>query len=191
MTLEHIVTRKTKVLLRGWKVAMALFEFVQEQGVKRSVYIFAALLWLCGSVSSAEETSLLYVTQAGAQLSTIGPAEHFTGRVRVDNPFKGTPPARVSGATVSFEPGARTAWHTHPLGQTLIVISGNGLVQEWGGPVRIIKPGDTVWIAPGIKHWHGATANVAMTHIAIVEMLGGKTVNWMEKVTDEQYRAQP
>jgi quercetin dioxygenase-like cupin family protein len=107
--------------------------------------------------------------------------------VRVDAPFKGTEDARVSGATVTFEPGARTAWHTHPLGQTLIVTAGFGFVQEWGQPVREIRPGDTVWIAPGAKHWHGAAPTTAMTHIAIAEVLDGKVVEWMEQVNDEQY----
>jgi len=134
---------------------------------------------------------LIQVIQAGTQPSAAGPAEYFTGTVRVDSPFKGTSPARVGGAAVTFEPGARTAWHTHPLGQTLIVTSGCGLVQEWAGPVREIKPGDIVWIPPGVKHWHGATATTAMTHIAIAEALEGKTVDWMEKVSEEQYSARP
>jgi 4-carboxymuconolactone decarboxylase len=109
----------------------------------------------------------------------------------VDSPFQGTEPARVRGATVTFEPGARTAWHSHPLGQTLIVTAGVGLVQQWGGRVQVIRPGDIVWIPPGVKHWHGATAHSGMTHIAITEAADGKTVEWMEKVSDEQYDKQP
>lgn len=128
------------------------------------------------------------VTRAGSQPSTVGPAENFTGSVRVDSRFSRTDPARVGGGIVTFEPGARTAWHTHPLGQTLIVTAGVGRVQHWGGPVQEIRPGDVVWIPPGVKHWHGASATVAMSHIAISESLNGNSVNWMEKVSDEQYR---
>ncbi|AEH87559.1 (R)-mandelonitrile lyase [Mesorhizobium opportunistum] len=127
------------------------------------------------------------IQRSGSQASAKGPAEYFTGTVRIDAPFKGSEPARVSGATVTFEPGARTAWHTHPLGQTLIVLSGAGLVQREGGPVEQIRPGDIVWFAPGEKHWHGAAPTTAMSHIAIAEALDGKVVDWMEKVSDEQY----
>jgi quercetin dioxygenase-like cupin family protein len=109
--------------------------------------------------------------------------------VRVDSPFKGSEPARVSSAIVTFEPGARTAWHTHPLGQTLIVTAGCGRVQREGGPIEEIRPGDIVWFPPGEKHWHGAALTTAMTHIAIAELLDGKAVEWMEKVTDEEYLA--
>lgn len=129
------------------------------------------------------------ITRSGSQPSAKGLAEYFTGTVRVDAPFAGEQPARIGGATVTFEPGARTAWHTHPLGQTLIVTAGLGLVQREGGAVQEIRPGDIVWIAPGEKHWHGATAITAMTHIAIAETLNGSPVDWMEKVTDEQYLA--
>lgn len=129
------------------------------------------------------------ITRSGSQPSAKGPAEYFTGTVRVDAPFAGEQPARIGGATVTFEPGARTAWHTHPLGQTLIVTAGLGLVQHEDGAVQEIRPGDIVWIAPGEKHWHGATAITAMTHIAIAEKLNGSPVDWMEKVTDEQYLA--
>jgi quercetin dioxygenase-like cupin family protein len=128
------------------------------------------------------------IQRAGTQPSTKGPADWFTGTVRIDSPFKGTEPSRVTGALVSFEPGARTAWHTHPLGQTLIVTAGCGWVQRWGGPVEEIRPGDIVWFPPGEKHWHGATPITAMSHIAIQEALDGKAVDWMEKVGDEQYR---
>jgi quercetin dioxygenase-like cupin family protein len=127
------------------------------------------------------------IKRSGSQPSAKGPADYFTGTVRIDAPFKGTEPARVGGATVTFEPGARTAWHTHPLGQTLIVLSGAGLVQREGGPVEAIRPGDIVWFAPGEKHWHGAAPTTAMSHIAIAEALDGKVVDWMEKVNDEQY----
>jgi quercetin dioxygenase-like cupin family protein len=128
------------------------------------------------------------ILKVGSQPSSKGPADWFTGTVRIDSPFKGTDPARVTGAIVSFEPGARTAWHTHPLGQTLIVTAGCGWVQRWGGPVEEVRPGDIVWFPPGEKHWHGAAPSTAMTHIAIQEQLDGKAVDWMEKVSDEQYR---
>ena len=128
------------------------------------------------------------IKRNGSQASARGPAEYFTGTVRIDQPFQGTDPARVSGAVVTFEPGARTAWHTHPLGQTLIVTFGAGWVQREGGPIEEIRPGDIVWFPAGEKHWHGATASTAMSHIAIAEKLDGKSVDWMEKVTDEQYQ---
>ena len=128
--------------------------------------------------------------RAGSQSSGTGPAEYFTGRVRIDPLFQAPEPARVVGASVTFEPGARTAWHTHPLGQTLIVTSGSGLAQRWGGPIEEIRPGDVVWFAPGEKHWHGATPATAVTHIAIQERQDGKTVDWMEHVTDEWYLGQ-
>jgi quercetin dioxygenase-like cupin family protein len=134
-----------------------------------------------------EASQAISVTRAGSQPSEKGPAETFTGAVRVDSRFKGSAPARIGGGIVTFEPGARTAWHTHPLGQTLIVTAGAGLVQHWDGPVQNIKPGDVVWIPPGVKHWHGATPTTGMSHIAIAEALDGKAVDWMEKVTDEQY----
>jgi quercetin dioxygenase-like cupin family protein len=131
------------------------------------------------------------IKRNGSQPSAKGPSDYFMGTVRVDMPFQGTEPARVSGATVTFEPGARTAWHKHPLGQTLIVTAGCGRVQRWSGPVEEIQPGDVVWIESGEKHWHGASATTAMTHIAIAEMLDGKVVDWMEQVEDDQYRAEP
>jgi quercetin dioxygenase-like cupin family protein len=129
------------------------------------------------------------IKRNGSQPSGTGPADYFTGTVRIDSPFKGSAPARVGGAVVTFEPCARTAWHTHPLGQTLIVTAGCGSAQRWGGPIEEIRPGDVVWFEPGEKHWHGATATTAMTHIAIAEALDGKVVDWMEKVSDEQYEA--
>ena len=128
------------------------------------------------------------IKRAGSQPSRKGPADWFTGTVRIDSPFKGTDPARVAGAIVTFEPGARTAWHTHPLGQTLIVTGGCGRAQRWGGPIEEIRPGDIVWFLPGEKHWHGASPTTAITHIAIQEQLDGKAVDWLEKVTDEQYQ---
>jgi quercetin dioxygenase-like cupin family protein len=127
------------------------------------------------------------IKRSGSQPSGKGPAEYFTGTVRIDPLFQAADPARVVGATVTFEPGARTAWHIHPLGQTLIVTAGSGRAQRWGGPIEDIRPGDVISFAPGEKHWHGATATTAMTHIAIQERLDGKTVEWMEKVSDEQY----
>ncbi len=127
------------------------------------------------------------IKRNGSQPSGIGPTEWFTGTVRVDPLFQAPDPARVSGASVTFEPGARTAWHTHPLGQTLIVTAGSGLAQRWGGPIEEIRPGDVIWIQPGEKHWHGAAATTALTHIAIQEHLNGRVVDWMDKVSDEQY----
>ncbi len=129
------------------------------------------------------------IKRSGSQASGRGPAENFTGTVRFDPIHKAPPPARVIALSVTFEPGARTAWHTHPLGQTLIVTDGCGRVQSWGGPIEEIRPGDVVWCPPGEKHWHGAAPATAMSHIAILESLDGKTVEWMEKVTDEEYRA--
>ncbi len=129
------------------------------------------------------------IQRNGSQASGKGPAEYFTGTVRVDPLFQAPDPARVLGASVTFEPGARTAWHAHPLGQTLIVTAGRGQVQRWGGPLEEIRPGDVVWIAPGEKHWHGAAAATAMTHIAIVEQLDGRSADWMEQVGDDQYQA--
>ncbi|KAB2787198.1 cupin domain-containing protein [Brucella anthropi] len=137
---------------------------------------------------SAMANESVTVTRAGSAPSSVGPAENFTGAVRVDDRFKGSGLARISGATVTFEPGARTAWHTHPLGQTLIVTAGVGLVQHWDGPIQEIRPGDSVWIPPGVKHWHGASSTVGMSHIAFSEALDGSTVEWMEKVSDEQYQ---
>jgi quercetin dioxygenase-like cupin family protein len=129
------------------------------------------------------------IKRSGSQPSGKGPAEYFTGTVRIDPLFNPPAPARAFGAFVTFEPGARTAWHTHPLGQTLIVTAGCGRVRLWGGPIEEIQPGDVVWIPPNEKHWHGAAPTTAMTHIAIQEQLDGKAVEWMEHVTDEQYTA--
>ena len=129
------------------------------------------------------------IKRAGSQPSGRGPADYFTGTVRVDPMFTAPEPARAVGAHVTFEPGARTAWHTHPLGQTLIVTSGCGRAQREGGPIEEIRPGDVIWFAPGEKHWHGAAPTTAMSHIAIQEKLDGETVEWMQHVSDEQYQA--
>lgn len=128
------------------------------------------------------------ITRSGSQPSNAGPADWFTGVVRIEPLFQPNPPARTAGARVTFEPGARTAWHTHPLGQTLIVTAGSGWVQREGGPVEEIQLGDVVWFPPGEKHWHGATSFTTLTHIAIQEALDGKVVEWLEKVSDEQYQ---
>jgi len=141
-------------------------------------------LWL-----EIEEKINMEIKRIGSQPSNKGPADWFTGTVRIDPLFQASAPARVAGASVTFEPGARTAWHTHPLGQTLIVTAGCGRAQREGGPIEEIRPGDIVWFPPGEKHWHGAALTTAMTHIAIQEYLDGKVVNWMEKVGDEQYQA--
>jgi len=131
----------------------------------------------------------MIINRGGAQPSEVGPAEYFTGKVRIDSRFKGTEPARIGGAIVTFEPAARTAWHTHPLGQTLIIVSGLGWVQAEGKAKEIVRPGDIVWFPPGEKHWHGAAGETAMSHIAIAEALNGVAVDWLEKVSDEQYLA--
>jgi len=129
------------------------------------------------------------IKRSGSQPSSKGTAEWFTGNVRIDPLHQADAPARVSVASVTFEPGARTAWHSHPLGQTLVVTAGRGRVQNWGKQMEEIHPGDVVWTAPGEKHWHGAAPTIAMTHISIVEQLDGKGVDWMEHVSDEQYLA--
>jgi 4-carboxymuconolactone decarboxylase len=138
---------------------------------------------------TSKDPGAIRIMRSGSQASRQGPAENFTGSVRVDPLFQATAPARASGALVTFAPGARTAWHTHPLGQILIVTAGTGRVQRWGDPVEEIHQGDVVWIPPGQKHWHGAAPNSSMAHIAVVEQLDGKSVEWMEKVSDAQYGA--
>lgn len=137
--------------------------------------------------AQAGEAPVQQITRAGTQASVAGPAENFTGHVRVDPLFPNTNDIQVSGAYVTFEPGARSAWHTHPAGQRLVVVSGVGLTQEWGKPVQEIRPGDVVVCPPGVKHWHGAAPTTAMTHLAVSGVLDGKTVEWMEKVADDQY----
>jgi quercetin dioxygenase-like cupin family protein len=140
------------------------------------------------AVPATPRNRTMEIKRIGSQPSGKGPADYFTGTVRIDPLFQAPDPARGAGASVTFEPGARTAWHAHPLGQTLIVTAGVGWVQRWGGPVEEIRPGDVVWFPPGEKHWHGATPTTAMTHIAIQERLDGKVVDWMEQVSDDQYR---
>jgi 4-carboxymuconolactone decarboxylase len=155
--------------------------------MKQSTAVFVSLV-----VSAAPlhgQQAAIVVTRSEAQVSRQGPAENFTGSVRVEQPFQASAPGRASGARVTFEPGARTAWHSHPLGQTLLVTGGVGRVQRWGDPVDEIRPGDVVWIPPGQKHWHGASPTTRLSHIAAAERLDGKSVDWMEKVTDEQYAA--
>ena len=148
----------------------------------RALKLFAAA-GVCFSVFAQ-----VSITRSGSQPSGQGSSEDFTGAVRVESLFDAQDGSRASGGRVTFLPGARSAWHTHPLGQILIVTSGTGWVQEWGGPKQEIRAGDVVRIPPGRKHWHGATATTAMTHIAIQEQLDGKVVDWLEKVSDEQYR---
>jgi quercetin dioxygenase-like cupin family protein len=141
------------------------------------------------AAESAQDKELhMEITRAGSTPSARGPSEYFTGSVRVDRLFQPHAPARTSAGHVTFEPGARSAWHTHPLGQTLIITSGCGWVQREGGPIEEVRPGDVVWFPPGEKHWHGATPTTAMTHIAIQEAVDGKVVDWLEHVSDEQYR---
>ena len=139
--------------------------------------------------ATKEDAQTITITRSGSQPSAKGSAEYFTGSVRIDPLFQAHGPSRTSGASVTFEPGARTVWHTHPFGQTLIVTAGSGRIQRWGGPIEEIRQGDVVWIPAGLKHWHGAAPNSAITHIAIQEQLDGKAADWMEKVSDEQYQA--
>jgi quercetin dioxygenase-like cupin family protein len=167
----------------------------------RAEEIAEAVLWLCSSAASlvvmpsssmagtrcANRITYMDIKRVGSQPSGKGPSDWFTGTVRIDPLFQAPDPAFVQGASVTFEPGARTAWHTHPLGQTLIVTAGCGWAQREGGPIEEIRPGDVVWFPPGEKHWHGATPATAMTHIAIQEKLNGKLVDWMQHVTDEEY----
>jgi quercetin dioxygenase-like cupin family protein len=140
------------------------------------------------SSASSEESHSINIARSGSQQAIRGPAEHFTGSVQVEPLFPAHDPSRASGGKVTFAPGARSAWHTHPLGQTLIVTDGPGWIQQWGGPIEEIRKGDVIWIPAGVKHWHGAAPSTAMTHIAIQEQFNGRVVEWMERVTDEQYR---
>jgi quercetin dioxygenase-like cupin family protein len=153
--------------------------------MRRLAATLASLLLMSSAFAQAAED--LRIMRNGSQPSGKGPAEYFTGAVRVDPLFQMDAPARTRGGSVTFEPGARSAWHTHPFGQVLVVTAGVGRVQRWGGPVEEIKPGDVVWIPAGVKHWHGAAPTTSMTHIAIQEHLEGNVVDWMEKVSDEQY----
>jgi quercetin dioxygenase-like cupin family protein len=149
-------------------------------------FVLAAAAVTPGAAQIPPPTSQSII-RAGEQPSAVGSADFFTGRVRVDPVWSADGHISASGAWVTFEPGARSAWHTHPAGQRLVVVSGVGLTQEWGKPMQIIRPGDVVWCPPGVKHWHGATASTAMTHLAFTGNVDGKSVTWMEKVTDDQY----
>ena len=142
-------------------------------------------------VASGLDSQTISIARSGSQPSNKGSAEYFTGSVEIEPLFRANSPSRTSGGRVRFEPGARTAWHTHPFGQILIVTAGSGWIQQWGGKIEEIRQGDVVWIPPGQKHWHGATATTSMTHIAIQENHDGIAVEWMEKVSDEQYQAKP
>jgi quercetin dioxygenase-like cupin family protein len=155
--------------------------------MKRLACAALTLALLAGS-AHADPGPVVTVSRSGSQPSAKGPAGWFTGTARIDTLFAARDPAHASGAAVTFEPGARTVWHTHPAGQTLVVTAGAGWVQQWGGSVQEIHPGDVVSIPPGVKHWHGATATTGMTHIAIQEAVEGKVVDWMEPVTDAEYR---
>jgi quercetin dioxygenase-like cupin family protein len=156
-----------------------------------SVVLFAALIGIAAAGLAAAQSvapaPAQEITRAGAQPSASGPAEFFTGRVRVDPVWPADGHINASGGLVTFEPGARSAWHTHPAGQRLVVQSGVGLTQEWGKPVQVIRAGDVVWCPPNVKHWHGAAPTTAMTHLAVTGTVEGKNVNWMEKVSDAQY----
>ncbi|MCK4120450.1 (R)-mandelonitrile lyase [Ralstonia nicotianae] len=146
-----------------------------------TVHAFAA------DANAAPPAAAQHVSAAGTQASLDGGQQNFTGRVRIDPLYPANDDIPASGAYVTFEPGARSAWHTHPKGQYLVVTSGVGLTQEWGKPVQVIRPGDVVWCPPGVKHWHGAAPNTAMTHLAVTGVLNGQNVNWMERVSDAQY----
>jgi len=153
-----------------------------------TVVSLAYLLSACPHTNPGGGTQAVKITRSGSQPASEGTAEYFTGSVRINPLFPAIAPSRAAGAYVTFAPGARTAWHAHSLGQILIVTDGSGRVQGWDGPIEEIRQGDAVWIPPGLKHWHGASPNTAMTHIAIQEYRDGKVVEWMEKVSDEQYR---
>lgn len=157
-------------------------------GVGMKAFILTVMFFLLvGTQAMASSAKEVTVTHAGSQPVTQGDPKNFTGSVSVESRFQRDSPARTGGGMVNFAPGARTAWHSHPLGQTLIITSGSGWVEEWGHPPEKITKGDIVWIPPNVKHWHGASNTEAMTHIAIAESLEGKTVTWMEKVSEVQY----
>ena len=156
-----------------------------------SVLLGLALLTFPAHAADEAASGEVTVARAGSHPSVKGPAERFSGAVRVDQLFAAHPPSRVSGGSVTFEPGARSAWHTHPFGQTLIVTAGVGWLQRWGGPILEMRPGDVVWIPPGVKHWHNATATTGVTHLAIQEAVDGRNVEWLEKVAYEQYAGKP
>jgi quercetin dioxygenase-like cupin family protein len=158
---------------------------------RRYFTIFAAAVSLASVAGAADPPTAAAagqtIVRAGTQPSAAGPEAYFTGRVRVDPVWPASSDADASGANVTFEPGARSAWHTHPLGQQLVIVSGGGRTQEWGKAVQELRPGDVVWCPPGVKHWHGASPTMAMTHLSVTRTSGGKNVEWMEKVSDEQY----
>lgn len=156
---------------------------------KAAIASMLSALFLMPAVSVQADESAISILREGSQPSTPADARYFTGTARVDSRFQRSEPARIGGGLVTFELGARTAWHSHPLGQTLIVTAGAGWVQHWGGAIQEFSVGDVVWIPPGVKHWHGATATTGMAHFAVSESLNGKSVDWMEKVTQEQYLA--
>jgi quercetin dioxygenase-like cupin family protein len=159
--------------------------------LKRMLHLAAAMLTLVSLTAtadpSADAKAQVEITRAGSQASYIGSTDTFTGRVRGDPVWPGNEHINASGGLVTFEPGARSAWHVHPAGQRLVVVAGVGRTQEWGQPLQEIRPGDVVWCPPGVKHWHGASPRTGMTHLAVTGSVGGKNVQWMEKVTDEQY----
>jgi quercetin dioxygenase-like cupin family protein len=175
---------KTDAISNGRREFLKRGAALGAVAISRNVFAAVGL----SSIKAQSKEKDMEIKKAGSQPSGKGPADWFTGTVRIDPLFTAPDPALVAGASVTFEPGARTAWHTHPLGQTLVVTSGAGWVQRVGGPVEEIHPGDVVWIPPSEKHWHGATPTTAMTHIAIQERKDGKFVDWMEHVSDEQYR---
>jgi quercetin dioxygenase-like cupin family protein len=170
------------------RTSLAMLASLIASATSSANLVTAALAAGAESSAAGNDPAAMRITRSGAQPSSTGPAEHFTGSVRLDPLFQAHPPSRAFGGLVTFEPGARTAWHTHPLGQILIVTVGVGWVQQWSGPVETIRPDDIVWIPPGQKHWHGATSTTGMTHIAIQEMHDEKVVAWMEHVTDARYR---
>jgi len=157
--------------------------------MKKSQAICCGAVLLAGAAGAQPMGTAQEISRAGTQASTVGPSEFFTGRVRVDPVWPATETINTSGGIVTFEPGSRSAWHVHPAGQRLLVLSGAGLTQEAGKPVQVIRPGDVVWCPPGVKHWHGATPTTAMSHLAVTGTVDGKNVNWMEKVSDDQYSA--
>ncbi len=160
-----------------------------HSGFKIALCVGVLQASMAQAVEPASDAVSQKITRAGSQASVAGPADYFTGRVRVDPVWPADKNITASGGLVTFEPGARSAWHTHPAGQQLVVVSGVGLTQEWGKPIQVIQPGDVIWCPPGVKHWHGAASATAMTHLAVTAMVDGKNVTWMEKVTDEQYNA--
>ena len=185
---SQLLRQQPHVLSPSAPIRIGRRQFVQAAGA--TALTLSAIGETCADqhhVTSEEE--MMEITRNGSQPSATGPSDWFTGKTRIDPLFDPHEPARAGGASVTFEPGARTAWHTHPLGQTLLVTSGLGRVQVWGGPIEVIRPGDVVWFPPDMKHWHGASPTTGMTHIAIQEAADGKVVEWLEHVTDEQYQS--